>query len=82
MIAWIPYSTICVIQIYHYSEQVEYILTTFFVYLPYIQALFLPYICISFVPDMKHKFCVLFTLLYYQKIIHRNNQIYPNHHYR
>lgn len=74
MIAWIPNSTVGIIQIFNYSDQLKDLRTTFFAYLPYAQALFLPYICIVFIPEIKQKCLSLFTLLKCK------NQIYPIKH--
>jgi hypothetical protein len=76
MIAWIPYSLTAVITIFNKKEQVEDLLSTFFVYLPYLQALLLPYICILFIPDIKQKFLSLFTLLLCKKNRHGRTQIH------
>jgi hypothetical protein len=62
MIAWIPYSTIVLIQIFANTKQLAYLLTTYFVYLPYLQALLLPYLCISFVPEIQRKMLAVFKI--------------------
>ncbi|CAF1315276.1 unnamed protein product [Rotaria sp. Silwood1] len=60
MIAWIPYSVIVLVQIFHYNEQLAYILSTYIGFLPYLQAFMLPHICLLFIPEIKKK---IFTIL-------------------
>ncbi|CAF3255720.1 unnamed protein product [Rotaria sp. Silwood2] len=60
MIAWIPYSIIVLVQIFQNTQELTYILSEFIVYLPYLQALVLPYVCILFIPEIKRK---VFTTL-------------------
>ncbi|CAF1583133.1 unnamed protein product [Adineta ricciae] len=76
MIAWIPYCTVVTIQIFQNTEQLAYLLSTFFVYFPYIQVLFLPYICILFIPEIKQKFCILYNKIWHGKFVRRHNQIH------
>ena len=61
VIGWIPYSIIVLIQMFQYSDRLAYILSSFFAYLPYLQSLLLPYVCILFMPEIKKKFFALFT---------------------
>ena len=74
VIGWIPYSIIVLIQMFHYYERLAYILSTFFAYLPYLQALLLPYACILFMPEIKEKFFAL-SITLFQMIRCRRNRI-------
>ncbi|CAF4366190.1 unnamed protein product, partial [Rotaria sordida] len=65
IIGWIPYTTIGLIQIFENTQELSYLLSTYFVYVPYIQTLFLPIICLLFMPDMRHKLHSLFTESYF-----------------
>ena len=76
MIAWIPYCTIVTLQIFQNTEQLAYLLSTLFVYFPYIQVLFLPYICILFIPEIKQKFRILCDKIWHGNFTRRHNQIH------
>ena len=55
IVAWYPYCIIVLIQVFHSSEQLAMVLSTYFVYAPYLQSLLMPYICILFMPEVKKK---------------------------
>jgi len=74
-IGWIPYTTIGVIQIFEDTQQLGYLLSTIFVYIPYIQTLLLPIICLLFMPDIKQKLCTIFIESYFGKIFGQRNQM-------
>jgi hypothetical protein len=57
IIGWIPYGVVSTMQIFINSDLLKYLLSTFFIYFPYAQTLFLPYICLLFMPDTKKKLC-------------------------
>ena len=59
---------------FRYSERLAYILSTIFVYLPYLQALLLPYACILFIPEIKEKFFALLIIIL-QVIRCRGNRV-------
>lgn len=75
LLAWIPYSTIVLIQMFQSSEQLAYILSTYFAYVPYLQSLLLPYVCILFIPSIKEKFLALFATEHCCKRQFRHNRI-------
>ncbi|CAF4240001.1 unnamed protein product, partial [Rotaria sordida] len=75
IIGWIPYTTIGLIQIFENTQELSYLLSTYFVYVPYIQTLFLPIICLLFMPDMRHKLHSLFTESYFGKIFGHKNRV-------
>ena len=56
MIGWIPYGTVSTMQLIANTEFLSYLLSTFFIYFPYAQTLFLPYACLFFMPEIKKKF--------------------------
>lgn len=62
-IGWVPYTTIGLIQIVGNTAQLTYLLSTIFVYIPYIQTLLLPIICLLFMPDILKKF---------RRVFHKN----------
>jgi hypothetical protein len=72
MISWISYSIIIIIQIFNNTKQLEDLLSVFFVYFPYLQALFLPFICILFIPEIKR--CS--PCYGVKKKMHRKNRIH------
>jgi hypothetical protein len=74
-IGWIPYTTIGLIQIFENTQQLNYLLSTIFVYIPYIQTLLLPIICFLFMPDIKQKLRTIFIESYFDKIFGHRNQI-------
>jgi hypothetical protein len=53
MTAWIPYSIIVLIQMFASTPELGQLMSSYFVYLPYFQALMLPYACIFFLPELK-----------------------------
>ncbi|CAF1053419.1 unnamed protein product [Adineta ricciae] len=77
IIAWIPYSIIVLIQMFQNSERLAYILSTVFVYLPYLQSLILPYLCMLFIPDIKQKFFALQIFSCFGRIQRHQNRVQP-----
>ncbi|UJR24708.1 hypothetical protein I4U23_006082 [Adineta vaga] len=75
IIAWIPYSIIVLIQMFQNSERLAYILSTVFVYLPYLQSLILPFLCMLFIPDVKQKFFALPIFSCLNKTGRRQNRV-------
>jgi len=75
MVGWILYSTIAVIQIFANSQLLAYLLLTYFTFIPYLQTLLLPYICILFMPNIKTRFYDA-ILLCCGKTIDRKNQVH------
>ncbi|CAF4484310.1 unnamed protein product [Rotaria sp. Silwood1] len=59
VIGWIPYGVVSTIQLFHNTEFLSYLLSTFFIYFPYIQTLFLPYVCLLFMPKIKNKVLII-----------------------
>ncbi|CAF1135345.1 unnamed protein product [Adineta steineri] len=75
IIGWVPYITIGLIQIFENTEQLASLLSTVFAFFPYMQTLFLPIICLLFMPDIRHKFYSTLIELYAVKIFRRGNRI-------
>ena len=50
MLAWYPYAIIVLIQTFKKSDELAMILSTYFVYIPYLQSSLLPFSCILFMP--------------------------------
>ena len=75
VLAWDPYGIIVMIQLFKNSEQLAIILSTYFVYLPYLQSLLLPYSCILFIPDAKKKILALFTVFKFGRVKVRQNRV-------
>ena len=59
------------------SERLAYILSTVFVYLPYLQSLILPYLCMLFIPDIKQKFFALRIFPCFNRIQRHQNRVQP-----
>ena len=78
IICWIPYSIIVIMQISRSSEYLAYILSTFFAYLPYLQAILLPYACIMFMPEIKEKLLARMIIILHL-IQCKPNRIEPIH---
>jgi hypothetical protein len=76
IVGWIPYSTIALIQIFANTQLLAYLLSTFFTYIPYLQTLLLPYICIFFMPNIKQKFYDALVLSCWKKTIRRRNRVH------
>ena len=55
IVAWYPYCIIALIQVFRSSKQLAMVLSTYFVYAPYLQSLLMPYICILFMPEVRKK---------------------------
>jgi hypothetical protein len=76
MVGWIPYSTIALIQIFANSQLLAYLLSTYFTFIPYLQTLSLPYICLFFMPNIKNKVYDAIFSLCWGKIIGRKNKVH------
>jgi hypothetical protein len=76
MVGWIPYSTISLIQIFANNQLLAYLLSTYFTFIPYLQTLLLPYICLFFMPNIKNKCYEAIFSLCWDKIIRRKNQVH------
>jgi hypothetical protein len=76
LISWMPYATIGLIQIFKNTPFLTYLLSTFFIYLPYCPVLFLPFICLFSMPDIKRKFDLAFNLFYHRFTKPKQNQVH------
>nr|ACD54750.1 GQ-coupled rhodopsin-like protein [Adineta vaga] len=75
IVGWIPYSIISLIQIFVNNKLLFNLLSTYFTFIPHIQTILLPYICLLFMPNVKQKmYNVLFSLCW-EKPIYRKNQV-------
>ncbi len=54
----------------------NYLLSTFFIYFPYVQTLFLPYACLFFMPEIKQKFYTVMSSLWRFKIFCHQNRVH------
>lgn len=52
------------------TEFLSFLLSTFFIYFPYLQTMFLPYACVLFMPEIKTKLFYALKLAKHQKRIH------------
>jgi hypothetical protein len=75
-IGWVPYTTIALIQIFENTQQLAYLLSTIFVFIPYIQTLLLPIICILFMPDIMQKFRTILIETYFGRMFRHQNQVH------
>jgi hypothetical protein len=76
VIGWVPYGVVSTMLMIRSTEQLSYLLSTFFIYLPYVQTLLLPHICFLFIPDIKRKFLTLFASFYGFIIILSANKVH------
>ncbi len=75
IIGWIPYGVVSIMQIFADTSLLDYILATFFIYLPYVQTLFLPYAGLFFMPEIKQKFYKFVSSFWCFKIFCSNNRV-------
>jgi hypothetical protein len=75
IIGWIPYGVVSIMQIFADTPLLDYILATFFIYLPYVQTLFLPYACLFFMPEIKQKFYNILSSFWCFKLFCPNNRV-------
>jgi hypothetical protein len=76
IIGWIPYGVVSIMQIFADTPLLDYILATFFIYLPYVQTLFLPYACLFFMPEIKQKFYNILSSFWCLKLFCSNNRVH------
>ncbi|CAF0742429.1 unnamed protein product [Adineta ricciae] len=76
IIGWIPYGIVSSMQIFNNTPTLAYLLSTFFIYFPYIQTLLLPYVCIFFMPEIKQKLGLKWKNLYLFKKVYPHNRVH------
>ncbi|CAF1320036.1 unnamed protein product [Rotaria sordida] len=79
VVGWVPYSIIVLIQMFQSSQNLANILSRFFAYLPYFQALMLPFVAILFMPEIKERLFTLFMFPYINVKRRHQNQIHTIH---
>lgn len=77
IIGWVPYGVISTMQVFQNTNLLTYLLSTIFIYFPYVQTLFLPYVCLFFMPDIRKKFCTLVLLPWSFRRFHHENRVQP-----
>ena len=77
IIGWVPYGIVSTMQIFQNTSLLNYILSTFLIYFPYAQTLFLPYACLFFMPDIKRKFCDVLSWGWFVRICTNQNRLHP-----
>lgn len=54
-LVWFPYTTVVLLQMFHNTPRLTYLMSTFIVYTPYLVVFTLPWICLLAMPEVKKK---------------------------
>ncbi|CAM2729134.1 unnamed protein product [Rotaria socialis] len=78
VIGWVPYGVVSTLQIFSNTDLLTFLLSTFFIYFPYVQTSFTPYVCLLFIPEIKKKFRSTLQSSWLIKLICHKNQVHVN----
>jgi hypothetical protein len=76
MIGWVRYGIVSINQMFHNTKSLTYLLSTFFIYSPYAQTIFLPYACLFFMPEIKKKLILIWRSSYCRKRLLHQNEVH------